>query len=109
MTWSDAGPLALALAGGLVIGAVYFAGLWWTVQRLPHARRPWLLVLGSSFVRTVLAVALLWLLSGGQWQRLVAGLLGFVLARLVVTRVLGRRPAPAVEEPTGEGGDGAWN
>lgn len=109
MTWTDAGGLALALAGGVAIGALYFTGLWWTVQRLPQARRPWLLVLGSSLLRTILAVALLWLLSGGQWQRLVAGLLGFVVARLVVTRVLGRCQAPVAEEPADEGGGGAWS
>jgi len=109
MTWSEAGALAIAFAGGMAIGTVYFAGLWWTVQRLPHARRPWLLMLGSSFLRTAFAVALLWLLSGGAWQALVAALLGFVLTRLAITRVLGRRPAAAASGPRSEGGGGAWS
>jgi F1F0 ATPase subunit 2 len=38
-------------------------------------------------VRTAMAVAGFHVVSGGQWQRLVACLIGFMLARLLVTRI----------------------
>jgi len=87
MSTTEVAWLVLALAAGALIGAAYFYGLWWTIGRMSSSRRPALLLLGSSLVRTAVAVAAFWLISGGQWQRLVACVLGFVLARLVMMRV----------------------
>jgi len=107
MTPSDLGPLALALVAGLGIGAAYFWGLWWTVQRLPHSRRPALLLLASSFLRIALAVGLFWLVTQGDWRLLIACLLGFIVARLVMTRVHG--PRGGEREPEQDGGGGEWS
>jgi F1F0 ATPase subunit 2 len=86
------GALALSLAAGLALGAMYFGGLWWTVRRLPAARRPALFTLGSYLGRNALAAAGLWLVMAGDWRRLAAALAGMLLVRLVLVRRLG--PAP---------------
>jgi hypothetical protein len=49
-----------------------------------------------------LALAGFYLVGGGQWQRLLACLVGFVIARLIVTR-LTRPPASRIAARSEEG------
>jgi F1F0 ATPase subunit 2 len=79
--------LALSGGAGLVLGAFFFGGLWWTVRRGLSSPRPALWFLGSLVVRTSVILAGFILVSGGHWDRLLACLLGFPLARLLVTRL----------------------
>ena len=74
------------LAGGL-LGAIFFGGLWWTVRRGVSSQQPALWFLGSLLARLSVALAGFYFVSGGHWERLVACLLGFVTARLAVTRL----------------------
>lgn len=48
-------PITLAL--GVLLGNIYFRGLWVTVQKLPVAQKPILLVLGSFFGRLGIALS----------------------------------------------------
>jgi F1F0 ATPase subunit 2 len=89
---SDATALVLALLAGALIGTAFFGGLWWTVRRGLSSRHPALLFLGSLLLRTALALAGIYLVTRGDMRRLLACLLGFFLARILVTR-LARAPA----------------
>ncbi|MGC9451359.1 MAG: ATP synthase subunit I [Oceanipulchritudo sp.] len=82
-------PLMVVLAGfvGLVLGGVFFGGLWWTVRKGASSPRPALWFGGSMLVRTGIVLAGFYLVSGGQWQRLLVCLLGFVIARFLVMRL----------------------
>ncbi len=79
-------PLTLTLAwlagGGL--GAIFFGGLWWTVRKGVSSPNPALWFLGSILLRMGIVLAGFYYVSGGQWKRLVACLLGFIMARLGV-------------------------
>lgn len=79
--------LILAGGAGVLLGVIFFGGLWWTVRKGVSSQQPALWFLGSMLVRTGLVVAGFYVISDGHWQRLVAGLLGFVIARLLVTRL----------------------
>ncbi len=85
MTTSD-GPMgwALAVAGAAAVAALYFAGLWWTVQRAAGATRPVLLLAASFLVRGVAAAALLLVLAGGDPWRLMAAAGAFLAVRTLV-------------------------
>jgi len=87
---SQAPALLLAFVAGLGLGLFYFGGLWLTVRRLPAARQPALLALGSMLARTVVVVAVLWLLLGLGVERLLAGVAGFLVMRTALVR--GLRP-----------------
>lgn len=76
--------LAFALVAGATLGATYFGGLWWTVRRGLTAERPALWFFGSVVVRTAVALTGFYLVGGADWQRWLACLLGFVLARAAV-------------------------
>ena len=79
--------LALVFAAGLLLGGVFFGGLWGTVQQGLASKRPALLFLGSLLFRTGVVIGGFYLLGGDDWLRLVVGLLGFVCARVIVSRL----------------------
>lgn len=83
--------LTLALAGmaGLLLGAIFFGGLWWTVRLGVTSKRPALLFLGSMLLRTGVVIAGFYVVSDGHWQRLLACLFGFAIARFIATRLAG--------------------
>lgn len=86
-------PLSLvsALASGMALGAFFFGGLWWTVRKGVKSGRIALWFIGSLLLRTSLVMLGFYFVMGDSWQRLLAGLLGFALARVIVTRLT--RPA----------------
>jgi len=92
--------LALWLTGvaGAAAGAVFYAGLHWTVRRALSSRRPVRLLLASFAARLALVAALLGAALQGPWQGVVVALAGIVLARTVVLARLNRR-APPVPSP----------
>ncbi len=75
--------LAFAFAAGVLLGAMFYGGLWWTVHRAVSSKRVALWFLGSLLLRMGLALAGFYFVAGGDWQRLLLCLLGFVIARLV--------------------------
>ena len=94
---------ALALLAGMALGGIFFGGLWYTVRRCVTSRRPALLLLGSLALRMGITLGGFYLVAGGRWQSLLACLLGFVLARLLATR-LTRPPRAAPGLPNRESG-----
>ena len=79
--------LMLAWVAGSVLGAMFFGGLWWTVQQGVSSKQPALWFFGSLLLRMSIALAGFYFVSGGHWERLLACLLGFVIARFIVTRL----------------------
>jgi len=93
--------LAPVLVTGVLLGAMFFGGLWWTVRKGVSSQRPALWFFGSLLLRMSIALAGFYFASGGHWERLLVCLLGFVTARLIVTRLtrppVEHRNAPAKE------------
>jgi len=79
--------LALALAAGLLLGAMFFGGLWWTVGRGMSSKQPAFWFFGSLLLRMSVVLAGFYFIGRAHWERLVACLLGFIIARLIVTRL----------------------
>ena len=79
--------LLLALAAGVLLGSIFFGGLWWTVRKGFSSNKPALWFFGSVVLRTGITLAGFYFVAEGHWQRLLACLIGFVLARLIVTRL----------------------
>ena len=79
--------LVFALIAGIMLGAIFFGGLWWTVRKGVSAKHPAFWFLGSMLLRTCIVVLGFYFILGDSWQRLLAGLLGFIVARIIVTRL----------------------
>jgi F1F0 ATPase subunit 2 len=84
---NDTGGLVLALVTGVVLGVMFFGGLWWTIQKGMSSTRPALWFFGSLLLRTSIALAGFIVMARGHWGRLLLCLLGFIMTRLIVTRV----------------------
>ena len=108
------GPLILAFAAGVGLGAFYFGSLWVTVSRLDKLRRPGLVMMGGYGVRTAVVLVGVYLVAvhlvaQSRWQLLLVCLGGFVLARTVLVRRYGpggaserRDPGPAEASDDGK-------
>jgi len=84
--------LLIPFAVGGLIGWVYFSGLWETVRRLPETKSPhWFMIL-SYLARTVFALGGFYILADGQWERMIAALVGFFIIRAILVRRFGRIP-----------------
>ena len=94
--------MILALLFGVLLGTTFFGGLWWTIQRGISSKHPAMLFSSSLLLRTATTVAGFYFISRDNWRNLLACLLGFLLARLLVTRYLST-PA-AMQLPMLEGG-----
>ena len=81
--------LALALISGVFLGIIFFGGLWWTVRKGLASQSQWSAFLFpvSLLLRTGIALTGFYLVADGRWERLLACLLGFVAARLLVVRL----------------------
>lgn len=84
---NDSMSLVFALAAGILLGAVFFGGLWWTIRHGLNSKQPALWFSGSMLLRTGIVLLGFYYVLGDNWQRLLAGLIGFVIARLIVTRL----------------------
>lgn len=82
-----------ALAGG-VLGVAFFTALWWTVRKGVSSRQPALWFFLSWLARTALVLAGFYLIGANHWQRLLACLLGFTVARPIVARVISASVKP---------------
>jgi F1F0 ATPase subunit 2 len=93
------------LVTGLLLGAFFFGGLWWTVRKGASSKSPALWFAGSMLLRTSIVLAGFYFIGRKDWERLVVCLLGFILARLIVLR-LTRTPVEHCH-PTPKGGSHA--
>jgi F1F0 ATPase subunit 2 len=98
MTTSDVLGLVLAGVTGILLGAIFFGGLYLTVRKGVSSRSPALWFFGSLVARMGIALAGFYFVSNGSWQRLILCVLGFLAARVVLTwftRPTGSQASPA--------------
>ena len=83
--------LLLAAVAGGVIGMIFFGGLWWTVCSGMTSRYAVFWFTGSLMLRVGVALAGFYFIGRNDWQMMLACLFGFVVARVVVTRLTDSR------------------
>ena len=76
--------MGLSFIVGLLLGAVFFGGLWYTVGKFAASPAPGLWFIGSFFIRSAITVLGFYYISIGDWRRLLVCLLGFIVARYAV-------------------------
>jgi len=83
--------ILISLIIGGVLGAVYFGGLWITINRFVNGEKhSHLMVITSFLLRAAFVSAGFYMLLQftHQWQLLAVGLVGFVISRLVITKMV---------------------
>jgi F1F0 ATPase subunit 2 len=89
MTMNSYLHIGAGLLVGVLLGAFFYGGLWWTIVRSITSAQPALLILGSFLLRTVVTVVGFYIALQGGWPSLVAALITFLVTRIVVTRMIG--------------------
>ncbi len=84
---NDTLTLVLAWLAGGALGAFFFGGLWWTVQKSLASTRPALWVFGSLLLRMGVTMTGFYFVAGDSWQRMLSCLVGVVMARQIVMRL----------------------
>lgn len=79
--------LAYALIAGIMLGVIFFGSLLWTVRKGVSAKHPAFWFFGSMLLRTGITLGGFYLIAGTDWKRLLFCLLGFIIARWIVTRL----------------------
>ena len=74
----------LAFIVGLLLGTIFFGGLWFTVRKLVTSKIPALWFLGSFILRVSITLIGFYYISSGSWQRLLICVAGFIIARYSV-------------------------
>ena len=88
LTPAQAVALILAVSAGAALGAMFYGSLWWTTRRGAASPQPALWFLGGLLLRMGLALAGFYVVASGRWDRMLACLLGFVAARVLITWLL---------------------
>jgi F1F0 ATPase subunit 2 len=76
--------MLIAFLAGMLLGAVFFGGLWWTVRKSLASPRAALWVFTSLLLRMGIVMLGFYFVGAHDWRRLLACLIGFVVARFIV-------------------------
>jgi len=79
--------MAFAFIVGMLLGTIFFGGLWLTIKNTATSKVPGLLFFGSFVLRIAIALFGFYYVSHGNWQRLLTCLVGFIVARFLVIHV----------------------
>ena len=93
--------LLLAGVAGLVLGAVFFGGLHWTLRHGLQSSRPALWLLVSLLGRMSLLLVGLYLVAAGHWLRLLVALVAVIGARWLILRLTATPVDPRTANHTG--------
>ncbi|MBK8490875.1 MAG: ATP synthase subunit I [Saprospirales bacterium] len=85
----------VAFVLGLVLGTIFFGGLWFTVKKSVVSKTPALWIFGSFIFRVGIIMLGFYFISSGSWQRLLISLAGFIVARFIVAHIT--RPKAALQ------------
>ena len=86
MTMNDFINLLPALFAGIGLGVIFFGGLWLTIRKGLQSRKSGLIFTGSFIVRMTVILVGFYYVGASDWQKMLACLAGFLIARLVITR-----------------------
>ena len=86
--------LILALFAGIILGIIFFGGLLITVRIGLSSKKPTLIFLGSMIIRMAIVLLGFYYLGGDNWQKMIACLGGFLIARIAITLITKKNKQP---------------
>ena len=90
----DLASLLLPWLAGVALAGFCFGGLWWTIRQAAVSPSPARWFLASAVLRMGGVLAGFMAVMAGDWQRGLWCLLGFVIGRQALLRLLSRQSWP---------------
>lgn len=87
MSVNDIYGLLFALSLGIVLGTIFFGGLWWTVRKGLSSNYAGLWFLGSLLLRSGICLGGFYFIGRDHPERLLICLTGFIVARMIIIRL----------------------
>lgn len=75
-----------AAGSGIILGLIYFLGLWVTVTKVSRVRHPYLFMIGSFLARTLVVLLGFYLLLIYNWIYLILAMITFLITRHWIIR-----------------------
>lgn len=75
----------LAFAGGIILGILFFGGLYITVQKMNTVKNPALIMILSFILRMAVLVIAFYFISKSGYKEVLFALAGVILSRFVMT------------------------
>ncbi|MFA5668334.1 MAG: ATP synthase subunit I [Balneolaceae bacterium] len=79
--------LILALVAGGALGVIFFGGLWYTVRLGLRSKQSALIFTASLILRMAIVLVGFYYIGADNWQKMLAVLVGFLIARIIITRI----------------------
>ncbi len=87
MEMNEVLSLLPAVFAGIVLGVLFFGGLWLTVRKGLDSKNATLIFMGSLIIRMAIVLLGFYYVGADNWQKMMACLGGFLIARIVITRI----------------------
>jgi F1F0 ATPase subunit 2 len=85
---------------GVILGIIFFGGLYWTIQQLAETKHPALLMTISLLLRMAILLGVMFYVAKGGYQGILLAMLGMIVVRVIMIFKI-KKP----EEKTKKGGD----
>lgn len=85
---NEIGIMILSLIAGFLLGVFFFGGLWWTTKKAVLSKSPALWFILSLVARMGITITCFYFISHDHWERTLICLLGFIVARTIVTKYI---------------------
>ncbi|MDO9494025.1 ATP synthase subunit I [Acetobacterium sp.] len=76
--------MVIGFVGGMLLGLVFFGGLYWTVQKIGQVKYPGPLMLISAVGRMVVLLLGIYFLGGNDMKQFLAVLAGVILVKFLI-------------------------
>ena len=73
---------------GVILGVIFFGGLYWTVQKLTKVKHPSVLMTCSLLFRMAVLLSVLFYVSKSGYKGILYALLGMFLVRVIMTLII---------------------
>lgn len=82
--------MLLAFIAGVLLGVLFFGGLYLTVRQLTTMKHPALFMMLSLILRLVVVAGGIYLIMDGEVRNMLSAMAGILLVRFVLIRKLGK-------------------
>jgi F1F0 ATPase subunit 2 len=76
-----------AFVAGVVLGVLFFGGLWLTIRIGLRSKKSALIFTASFILRMAIGLLGFYYVGANSWQKMLVCLGGFLLAKIVITRI----------------------
>lgn len=79
--------IVIAFVTGVLLGIIFFGGLWWTVQKIVSTKWSAFWMFCSLMLRMSIVLTGFYFIAHDHWERLLVSLFGFIITRYFVMKI----------------------